>query len=144
MTVDEHDDALVDLWNAVVRPGDVVWHLGDFAYKTKRHPQEHFRRLNGVKHLVMGNHDGNAVTSREWASVQDTAEIVVDSVRLFLAHYPHLEWPRYWRQSVHLFGHVHGNREGVGRSCDVGVDAWSYRPVTLDEIMQKLGDRENA
>ena len=32
-TIEEHDEALVAAWNAVVRPDDIVWHLGDFAYR---------------------------------------------------------------------------------------------------------------
>ena len=29
----EMDDALIRRWNEVVRPGDTVWHLGDFAHR---------------------------------------------------------------------------------------------------------------
>lgn len=142
-TIDEHDDALIEIWNATVGAGDTVWHLGDFTYKSSTPAEAYFRRLNGTKHLVTGNHDRSSVTSLPWASVQSTAEIAVDGVRVFMAHFPHLEWPGYWRQSLHLFGHVHGRREGVGRSCDVGVDAWSLRPVSLREVLARVGDRVN-
>jgi calcineurin-like phosphoesterase family protein len=32
-TIEAHDEALVHAWNKAVRPDDIVWHLGDFAYK---------------------------------------------------------------------------------------------------------------
>ena len=79
-----------------------------------------------------------------WDSVSDLREIAVDCVRVILCHYPLLEWKAYHHQSVHLFGHVHGRRAGVGRSCDVGVDAWSYRPVRLDEVLDRIGDAVNV
>ncbi len=31
-SIEEHDETLIANWNAVVRPGDEIWHLGDFAY----------------------------------------------------------------------------------------------------------------
>ncbi|MFD0936255.1 metallophosphoesterase, partial [Methylobacterium trifolii] len=30
-SIEAHDAALILRWNAVVAPGDEVWHLGDFA-----------------------------------------------------------------------------------------------------------------
>ena len=30
---DEHDQWVIDNWNSVVKPDDVVLHLGDFAFK---------------------------------------------------------------------------------------------------------------
>ncbi|WP_152047937.1 metallophosphoesterase family protein [Aureimonas psammosilenae] len=144
-SVDEMDEAMVAAWNAVVQPGDVVWHLGDFAYRSARHPGEILDRLHGTKHLVVGNHDSARTREMDgWASVQESAEVSDGGTRLFLSHYPHLEWPAYFRQAVHLFGHVHGNRAGVGRSCDVGVDCWGYRPVRLPEILDRIGDAQNV
>jgi calcineurin-like phosphoesterase family protein len=35
-SLDEMDTALVDRWNGVVRPGDTVWHLGDFAHRSAK------------------------------------------------------------------------------------------------------------
>lgn len=141
--VDEMDETLIADFNAVVRKTDIVWHLGDFWYKSPKPANAYLSRLNGTKHLIVGNHDGARTRELPWASVQESAQIAVDGHRLVLGHYPWAEWAGYWRQSVHLYGHVHGRREGVGRSCDVGVDAWQFRPVSLDEILVRIGDRVN-
>jgi calcineurin-like phosphoesterase family protein len=37
-----------------------------------------------------------------------------------------------------LYGHSHGRLPGTRTSLDVGVDCWSYLPVTLDEIRDRL------
>ena len=55
--------------------------------------------------------------------------------RLFLSHYAHRAWPGLWRETRHLYGHSHGCLADTTRSCDVGVDAWNDRPVTLDAIL---------
>ncbi|NUT90829.1 MAG: hypothetical protein HOY78_02250 [Saccharothrix sp.] len=54
-SVEEADEAIVDRWNAAVRPDDVVWLLGDVTTDTG--PGEHLARLNGRIYLVAGNHD---------------------------------------------------------------------------------------
>jgi calcineurin-like phosphoesterase family protein len=54
-SIEEHDEELVKRWNGIVRKGDTVWHLGDFAFG--RAKIDIAGRLNGTKKLVMGNHD---------------------------------------------------------------------------------------
>lgn len=53
---DEMDEALIDIWNSQVRPGDTVFHLGDFSLSVRR-AFEVIPRLNGHVHLIAGNHD---------------------------------------------------------------------------------------
>lgn len=56
VTVEEMNEEMVKRWNSVVSPGDIVYYLGDFSLAKR--PVEYFApRLNGEKHLIMGNHD---------------------------------------------------------------------------------------
>ena len=57
--------------------------------------------------------------------------------RLFLAHYAHRAWPGLWRGTRHLYGHTHATLPDTTRSCDVGVDAWDYRPVCLTALLER-------
>jgi calcineurin-like phosphoesterase family protein len=137
--VAEMDVALVANWNARVRPGDDVWHLGDFAFRNETAAASYLRRLHGRVNLIWGNHDSDVVRHLPgWASSQPMAEITVDGVRLVLLHYAMLVWPRSHHGALHLFGHSHGTLQGNSQSCDVGVDAWDYRPVSLAEIQERL------
>ena len=52
-----------------------------------------------------------------------------------LCHYSMRTWDRSHYGSVHFFGHSHNRLEGHGRSCDIGVDAWEYRPVSLENAI---------
>ena len=143
-TIDAHDDALVDAWNASVGPTDEIWHLGDFAAGADpMRCRDIFSRLNGIKRLVRGNHDTNRVLDLDWADPPvESATIKPRDAsnaewRLFLAHYAHRAWPGLWRRTRHLYGHTHGTLEDTTRSCDVGVDAWNYRPVGLEAIIAR-------
>lgn len=74
-TLKEHDDALVNNWNACVRPGDTVYHCGDFAW----HDAAGYRkRLNGQIHLVLGNHDRLKAPDRTlFCSISDLKKVKV-------------------------------------------------------------------
>ena len=147
-SIEEHDRALVDLWNSVVRPGDTVHHLGDFAYKCSfEHADRIFKKLHGTKHLILGNHDKLA-SRLQWASVQDFAQISVPgpdkNYHLILMHYAMRTWPRKHKGSLMLYGHSHGAMPGCRQSLDVGVDCWGFRPVSLEEILKAIADNPES
>jgi calcineurin-like phosphoesterase family protein len=142
----EHDAALVARWNETVAREDEVWHLGDFA--SGRKPErigELLGALNGRKHLVIGNNDGEAtIRNTAWQSVQHYAEMTVEGTALVLCHYPFRTWNRMGRGVVNLHGHSHGRLKPMPRQYDVGVDVWGYRPVTLATILASRARRSSS
>jgi calcineurin-like phosphoesterase family protein len=131
------NEALLARWNETVGPEDTVWHLGDFAIR-QRPPvvADLLARLNGRKHLVAGNNDPPATRGLAvWESVQSYLEIEADGVGMVLCHYPFRSWRGMGKGWVNLHGHSHGRLKPLPRQFDVGVDVWSFRPVTLSEIL---------
>jgi calcineurin-like phosphoesterase family protein len=127
---------LIARWNETVGPDDEIWHLGDFvAGASRARCAEIYARLNGIKRLIRGNHDTNRVLKLPWTDPPlESARITVrdnsgSEPSLHLAHYAHRSWPGLWRGVGHLYGHTDGALLDTRRSCDVGVDAWYYRPV---------------
>lgn len=102
-TIEEHDERLIDNWNSVVRPNDVVWHLGDVAWN--RTAVDLIGRLNGRKYLVMGNHDNDVPTAR-WLEhfVRVSAQEEFDGG--VLSHIPVHPYQQYrFKRNIH--GHTH-------------------------------------
>lgn len=134
------DQLIIDGWNLRVKSGDIVWHLGDFALGMKFEDMRSlFRKLNGDKHLVKGNHcQNNKVHRLGWASIHDTHMLSTDKGMIWLSHYSHQTWPQKGHGSFHLFGHSHGNLTGIGRSMDVGIDCHNYEPISLDYVIHTL------
>lgn len=130
------DAAMTRRWNEVVRDGDTLWHLGDFAVgRSETRMGELLEALAGTKHLIAGNTDGPTTRGLSgWASVQDYAEIELDGAWLVLCHYPLRSWNRMRRGAIDVHGHSHGRLRPLPRQVDVGVDVWAFRPVTLAEI----------
>ncbi|NUB29630.1 metallophosphoesterase family protein [Azospirillum brasilense] len=146
-SVAEMDEAMAANWNATVGPDDVVWHLGDFALHRKPDAMEALlERLHGTKHLITGNNDGPATLALPgWASVQPYAEFPLGERRLVLCHYAFRTWNGMYKGALNLHGHSHGQLKGMPRQFDVGVDVWSFRPVTVEQILasrQRARNRE--
>ena len=60
-SIEDMTEGLIERWNNKVTNNDVVYILGDFAlknsYMNKAKILECFKRLNGYKYLVPGNHE---------------------------------------------------------------------------------------
>ena len=52
----EMDDYIVEQWNSVVKKKDVTWILGDVTFE-KSTPYILLNQLNGIKKIILGNHD---------------------------------------------------------------------------------------
>lgn len=139
-SIEEMDEAMIQGWNAVVRPTDIVHHVGDFAHRaTPQRMKQIFDRLNGVKFLTWGNHDDGPTRKLPWAGPpQQITEVTVEGARLVLCHYGMRTWRGKHRGTLQLYGHSHNRLPGSDLSTDVGVDAWGYVPVTLAQIKQRL------
>jgi calcineurin-like phosphoesterase family protein len=140
-TTEDMDAELIRRHNEVVGADDTVYVLGDFTFKGKTRCEEYLSQLNGHKHLILGNHDPESTRIQPaWASVRSYAEITDGEDKVMLFHYPMREWNGCYRGTFHLYGHVHGGAPPAGRSLDVGVDCWDFRPVTMEQIKARLAE----
>lgn len=130
------NEALQANWNAVVRPKDRVFHLGDFAHRAGDYADllKLFRSLNGVKTLIRGNHDGRETLALPWAETHEMLSTTVDSTKVVLCHYGMRDWPGRRRGVLQLYGHSHGRLPGNNQSMDIGVDVMGWSPVRVDQI----------
>lgn len=138
-SVDAMDSAMIDRWNERVGADDRVYHLGDFCFKGSALAQRYLDKLNGEIVFIRGNHDtDNTARLARWAAHHDLHAIALAGRRIVLCHYPLLEWPDAFSGALHFHGHTHGRIPPHKKRCDVGVDVWDFRPVTLEEIEARL------
>ncbi len=135
--LDDMHTALINYWNEVVQPSDVVYHLGDFGFgygflfrfKLKRM----FRALNGYKILVIGNHDLDVTLDLPWTDKMKEETTRIQGQTIHMSH--HVVRKKYHKEGVKYFhGHAHG-RSAPG--LDVGVDCWNYHPISFDQAMRE-------
>lgn len=144
----EMDEYMVEKWNAVVKPNDKVYHLGDVTMK-KRHIDV-VKRLNGKKRLIMGNHD--IFGFKFYADYFDEvyAMRILPKEGIMMTHIPlHLNSVKRWCINVH--GHIHERIIGQDTQMVLGVvqdqhpyyfnacvEHHDYTPVSLDVIKDKI------
>jgi len=143
-STEEMEEVMVGNWNELVKPGDDVYHLGDFIYwrVAPKEMSRVFRALNGRKHLVIGNHDRPEIMKNlGWVWMRPQFGLNLGNEYVWLSHYAHRTWNRSFHGSWHLFGHSHGKLFPHGFSFDAGVDSWNFKPINLDTVwamMRKL------
>ena len=139
-SVDEMNERIVENWNGCVARHDRIYIIGDFAFS--RH-LDFINRLNGQKHLILGNHDSmtSAVEAR-FCSVSQMKEIKVGGRRIVMCHFPLRTWNDSQFGSILLFGHTHGRCVTENLSFDVGVDTHDFKPYSEEEIFEMVRERE--
>jgi calcineurin-like phosphoesterase family protein len=135
-SVEEMDETLISNWNAKVKPGDSVYHVGDFGFGNCNSISE---RLNGKIYLVPGGHDKGHYKNITY--VEPLKTIKIDNQIVVLCHYCLRTWDRSHYNSWALFGHSHGKLPPIGKSWDVGVDGNDYSPLSWDEIVEIMKTR---
>jgi calcineurin-like phosphoesterase family protein len=151
-STDEMDYFLIDAWNSVVRPDDIVWHLGDFSYHNADRTASIFSQLKGRKRLVLGNHDldnrgdvRKSIASLAWDQPPTHyAECKQNSERVILHHYAMRTWSASIHGSWHFYGHSHGRLPEYGRSRDCGVDCADsgFAPMTFQALTAGMKQAE--
>jgi calcineurin-like phosphoesterase family protein len=125
--------------NTICSSDDVLYHLGDFYLATSESktrltfPPEYYRdEIKPELRIIRGNHDGKRTT---W-SLTEEATIKVGKTKIYLSHYPRSVL------DLNLCGHIHGlwtvikpNNKYI---VNVGVDVWDFKPITFDQIMQRV------
>ncbi len=157
-SVGDMDKELITRWNKAVSKSDHVYILGDFSWYDLDKTLEIVRSLNGHKHLIRGNHDNLFPKSLpEIEGICDYCEIKDGKERLVLSHYPMLFWNGQFRDSIHLYGHVHNSHQWNAcesfkeelkqlqdipmRMFNVGcmIPGMDYTPRTIEEILSFNG-----
>ena len=159
-TTEEMDEALIERWNSVVKPDDIVFHLGDFAFATNGRWKEIIQRLNGHIYLIVGNHDEIRYPGHQvfdlFEGVTSQLLLKIDNRYVYLNHYPFLTYGGVYRNSknatIQLYGHIHSGPKAEGKDIsrldmtfpyqyDVGVDNNNYTPVSWQQIQEIINNK---
>lgn len=156
-TLEEMNQTLIDNWNRVVSPGDLVYSLGDMFWCKGDEAVEVLKQLNGNIFLVKGNHDRCKDKKFKdcFVKIDEYMEIEDDGRKVVLCHYPIPCYKNHFYGWYHLYGHVHNSfehnmmehnrylmEELYGKPCEMynvgAMMPWmDYTPRTLDQILNK-------
>ena len=149
------DRIIIDNINALVKPDDTLWHLGDFCFGP-RNPQAFYRKAEYYRDrincnnimLIWGNHDPDLYSyNKEYKDMAENFRrlfksdyslktIMVENQKIVLCHYAMKVWNKSHYGVWHLYGHSHGSLpdDPNSLSFDCGVDCHNYRPISFPEV----------
>ena len=142
-SAEHQDEVLVQNWNAVIKPTDKVYVLGDVAMKAK--DLKTMLRLNGDKVLVLGNHDNFGAKELLKYFRDIRAYHVMD--KILFSHIPvHPDSIGRFRANIH--GHLH--EKVVQLACGkpdprylcASVEQHEFVPVNYQVLLDKLSKHE--
>ena len=150
-TIEEMDEDIINKWNSIVTPNDVVRILGDIALPKSKDDVEKaiklVKRLNGKKSLIIGNHDTELLEEERFrqlfSSIKHYDKVTDNGRNVILSHYPIEEWDGFYKGYIHLYGHIHNNNVNLKKldnRYNVSLEVLDYKPKTLDEIISKNAD----
>jgi len=156
-STEEMDETMVERWNAVVRPQDTVYHLGDVVINRKS--LHHVKRLNGKKRLVRGNHDIFKDEDYREVGFESLYGVRVFVDQFILSHIPLHPESVTERFRVNVHGHLHANEvmrtrtnmvhgymTGLVTEPDpqylcVCVEQTDFTPLHFDEVEERIQQR---
>ena len=141
----EGDEYMIDAWNAVVKPEDHVWNLGDLTMERSSGDiwkiEKVMKSLHGHKRLILGNHDHYDV--RIYRNIG--FEKVKGSHRfdrLVYSHIPlHPEAISSDKILANVHGHIHDRPSPEGKYVNVSVERINYQPIPVEEVYLRAKER---
>jgi calcineurin-like phosphoesterase family protein len=155
-SVQEMNEEIIKRHNALVRPDDDVYILGDSSLgggdeQILATNKALIEQLNGKLHIIRGNHD----TDRRVAMYASCKNVVgpilyADMIHykgyhFYLSHFPtltgNLEKESLKQCTCNLFGHTHQTTNfhmDMPYMYHVGVDSHDCKPVLLDDIIKEM------
>ncbi len=168
----EHNDALIEKINELVRPEDTLFHLGDFCLNIT--PPEFVQILDRINcqniAYIWGNHNScirkhyeDSVAGeyqRKDIEVYPYAvgkltylgyykEVIVNGQMIVIHHYPHQIWNQMQRGAWQLSGHSHYTNPTThvdnpsNKILDVGWDGHS-KPLSFSEIQKIMMNKSHV
>ena len=148
------ENELILKWNKKVKDEDEVYVLGDLSLKFNQSVCEFFNKTNGIKHLIVGNHDednlSEIINAKVFKNISHIKYIDDGDKRVCLCHYPIMDWQSGDRTIHHIYGHIHNkNKENGGDmygkmkdfyknlpAYNASVDVIEFEPKTIDELIK--------
>ncbi len=137
-TVQDMEDAMVQMHNEIVKPTDKVYMLGDIAFNQRG--LDKVKQMNGIKILVKGNHD--QLKLNKYVDVFKDVRGCHVMNGLVFTHIP-IHVDQLGRFGCNVHGHLHMNRVMQGDKIDprflcVSVEHTALKPIEFEDMVERI------
>jgi len=128
----EMNDHIIKMWNSVVTKRDTVIIIGDITLEKANY--DILNCLNGIKKVVMGNHD-QPQHAKELLKYVNGVAGMIDYKNVTITHCPIHPSQLDFRFKKNIHGHVHTNSLDDDRYINVSAEVINYTPVLLKSLL---------
>jgi calcineurin-like phosphoesterase family protein len=133
-SAEEMNELIVKNWNKTVSKKDCVYLLGDITMEKKQY--EILGRLQGIIHVVLGNHDERQHV-REMLNYVHSVSGIIDYKKIaILTHCPIHPSQLEFGYPYNIHGHVHENSIDDSRYINVCAEMINYTPVEFSKLIK--------
>lgn len=144
--IDQMDEYILEKWNSVVKPGDIVYHLGDVFMGDRERFKKQWPKFNGRKRLIVGNHDDIKFLSSGGFFAKVQMWRMFPEFGLMLSHVPlhessllrHIDKTKSYIDGcetlVNIHGHTHQHGSPPGPYLSTCVELIDYTPVNIEDL----------
>jgi calcineurin-like phosphoesterase family protein len=133
--MEETDELMVENWNKIVRPNDIVYHLGD-VYFGQGHVNLY--RLNGRKRLILGNHDNGKDEKLLFVFEKIMVWRTFPEWKLVLSHIPLHDSTLEGKVNFNLHGHIHRKPNVSPKHLNCSVEMMDYSPKSIEDLRKNF------
>lgn len=130
--IDDHNNYLIKQWNSVVKKNDITYILGDITMETSKfYPL--LNQLNGIKYVVLGNHD----TAKDTIELLKYVKKIYGAIKyrgIWLTHIPIHPSELEYRANKNIHGHIHSSKINDERYYCVSCEHLDFKPHSLEEL----------
>ena len=128
----EMNEHIIKMYNSVINKKDTCYILGDITMEKANY--EILNRLNGIKNIILGNHDEGQHTKILQQYVNKIYGML-DYKGFILTHCPVHPSQLEFRYSKNIHGHVHENTLDDPRYINVSAEVINYTPILLNSLL---------
>jgi len=139
-TVEEMNEVIIERHNSLIKPKDHVWYFGDVVFgdanSNLAERLEIIDRMNGVKHLLGGNHDKLRAVMTEYQKYF----VSIEAYREFghnkdiCSHYPVHTQQLEERYKFNVHGHLHDIVLDDPRYINICLDNRDLCPTNWEQV----------
>lgn len=156
-TAEEMNEYIIFHWNKVVNKKDITYLLGDVTMERKE-GYDILDRLNGLKYVILGNHDRRQDVEALMGHVHSVAGMIDYKRTAILTHAPIHPGELVHRYKYNIHGHVHENTITEDYFCrldnvikkrpdpkyiNVSAEVIGYTPKLLIELIPSYEKNSN-
>lgn len=139
--VAEMNEQMIQSWNSVVTPEDVVFHIGDFSFGGRNYWDTILERLDGRIIYFRGNHDRVSRRQLKKRFVDVFDMLILSEADVTFCHYPKPAGKNITTRWL-ISGHSHTKKPSKYQYLNytvinVSVEHLDYVPRKLDTIIPK-------